>query len=224
MGYLDGNAAHWQKGYDAPNVDSPVFRFYGRILKPEFGITNGTLLDWGCGQGAAVAYFDRLGFDAYGVDIAKDDIQRGRELWPHLADRLIVSEPEPAWLDTLDLSELDVVVAIQALYYLSNTDLADLLERLHARMRPGGVLYATMMGTRCMFHEHSEPADDGLRKVTWDGPRYSLDDYFVNFVADRDDLVARFPMFDPRFVGWYADDIRGDEGEGFHWTFTGVRR
>lgn len=41
MSYLDKNKEYWEKGYDAVNVDHPVFRFYGRILKPQFEMGGG---------------------------------------------------------------------------------------------------------------------------------------------------------------------------------------
>jgi hypothetical protein len=64
--YLEKNRSSWQYGYDAPNVESWVFRWNGRILRNKLGITSGNLLDWGCGQGATAGFFQRIGFDAYG--------------------------------------------------------------------------------------------------------------------------------------------------------------
>jgi hypothetical protein len=29
--YLEANEEYWQKGYNAPNVDHPVFRFLGKF-------------------------------------------------------------------------------------------------------------------------------------------------------------------------------------------------
>ena len=63
--YLAGNNEYWQKPYTADNVESFVFRVYGRILKYELGITGEKgekLLDFGCGEGANLSYFNRLDF------------------------------------------------------------------------------------------------------------------------------------------------------------------
>ena len=38
MDYLQKNYEYWQKGYKAENVESFVFRVYGRIFKAQFGI------------------------------------------------------------------------------------------------------------------------------------------------------------------------------------------
>ena len=37
--YLKGNDAYWQQGYEGENVESFVFRVYGRILKHELGLS-----------------------------------------------------------------------------------------------------------------------------------------------------------------------------------------
>ena len=39
VNYLNKNSKYWEKGYHAPNVESFVFRFYGRILVHDFNIT-----------------------------------------------------------------------------------------------------------------------------------------------------------------------------------------
>ena len=60
--YLDKNAMYWSGTYDAPNVESFIFRFYGRILRFDYGIDGSNherILDFGCGQGGALNYFDK---------------------------------------------------------------------------------------------------------------------------------------------------------------------
>src|SRR2546421_12443266 len=96
--YLAQNARYWANSYNAPNVESFIFRFYGRILKFDYGIDGSNherVLDFGCGEGAALAYFDKLGFNCYGVDIAKNDIKTAQSHMPHIASQLKVIDPKP---------------------------------------------------------------------------------------------------------------------------------
>jgi cyclopropane fatty-acyl-phospholipid synthase-like methyltransferase len=90
--YLGDNKEYWEKGYEAPNVDHHTFRFFGRILKPEFGLPehNEKLLDFGCGQGAAVNFFHMNGFDAYGVDISEKDISIARSRFSHIKNKFTI--------------------------------------------------------------------------------------------------------------------------------------
>lgn len=224
-GYLTSNAAYWERGYDAENVDSPVFRVYGRIFVPDFGLDGSggeRSLDFGCGQAAAAAFFLRKGFDAYGVDISASDLGTAVTRFPELDGRLERIEPEPSADDRYFGGGFQLITAVQSLYYLSDTDLTTRLESLCDQLEPGGVFYATMMGTRCYFYDHSKPAEDGLREVEMSG-RKEVDGYYVNFIESEQELVETFSMFEPRHVGYYADRFREDEGEAFHYTFVGVK-
>ena len=62
--YLQRNRRYWEGRYEAPNVESFIFRFYGRILRHDLGLDGSghqPLLDFGCGEGGALKYFHDLG-------------------------------------------------------------------------------------------------------------------------------------------------------------------
>lgn len=227
MDYLDKNKAYWEKGYNAPNVDHPVFRFYGRILKPQFGLGGNweRLVDFGCGQGASVNYFHQHGFNARGVDVSEANIMVCKVRYPHIAECFRVCQAEPKANDAYGFDEdIAVITAIQSLYYLSDTHLSDCLELLHAAMRPGGVFFATMMGRQSRdFYDNSTEYEDGLRVVNFQTSRMHVNDYYINFTHDENDLKRKFAMFRPVHIGYYTEKFRSDEGEGFHFTFCGVK-
>jgi SAM-dependent methyltransferase len=219
--YLEENLAYWSRGYDAENVDHPVFRFYGRILKHD-GPTSGRLLDFGCGQGSAVAFFHAKGYDAYGVDVSDVDLVAARDRFPALADRFERINPKPSRDDRWFGGDFDVITAIQSLYYLGEHDLHERLRSLHAQLRTGGVFYATMIGTASWYYELSEPAEQGMRRVTLRG-RLSGSQVCL-FTGSEEQLMERFSMFEPLHVGFYSERFRSDEGPGFHYAFVGRRR
>ena len=223
--YLAGNNEYWQKPYTADNVESFVFRVYGRILKYELGITGEKgekLLDFGCGEGANLSYFNRLGFDVYGVDISRPAIDKCKERMPHIADHFKIVEPEASENDIFfDNVKYDVVIAIQSLYYYSPKDLEKRLFSLKNQMKPGGVLYATMMGTKCWYYENSKPCDNGMRVVNIHSPRLNANDYYVTFTETKEDLLEKFSMFKKLHIGFYDACYREDEGSDFHWIFIG---
>lgn len=215
--YLDQNLASWQYGYDAPNVESWVFRWNGRVLRNKLGITSGRLLDWGCGQGATAGFFQRMGFDAYGVDIASGDLQKAKRFVTPERLKLIASKPD--MLPFFDV-KFDVVVSIQSLYFLSNSDMAVAVASLHAQMKPGAILYATMVAIDSQFGKISTPAPDGLRRLVKRTERYDTDSY-LNFVTDEADMASRFPGFEPILIGYY--DADWGEGSEKHWHITARR-
>jgi 2-polyprenyl-3-methyl-5-hydroxy-6-metoxy-1,4-benzoquinol methylase len=129
--YLERNARYWANAYDAPNVESFIFRFYGRILKFDYGIDGSNherILDFGCGQGAALKFFDRLGFNCFGVDIAGNDIVAAQRSMPHIAAQFGMIEPKPDENKLFFGGDFDIVISIQTLDFLSDSDFAQAIK------------------------------------------------------------------------------------------------
>jgi len=222
--YLKGNYEYYSTGYEAENVESFVFRPYGRIFKFQFGLTGQNhekLLDFGCGQGAAVKFFKSKGFDAYGVDISEFDVNRCKEIMPDIQDHFSVISPKPSAGDVFFNGNYDIIISIQVLYLYSDTDLQIRLKSLYEQMKPGAIIYATMMGTRHYMYQHSKDHIDGLRRVEYQLPRLSVKDYYVNFTRSEEELLDKFSIFEKIHVGFYDAKYREDEGSTFHYTYVG---
>jgi SAM-dependent methyltransferase len=222
MGYLETNAALLPRGYFAPNVESWVFRWNGRVLnrlRPRtIGVSPGTLLDWGCGSGATAAYFARQGYDVYGVDSSAPDIERAKTVASRAMFKCVPAAPsmQPYFPGV----KFDVVTAIQALYFLSPADIAIAVASLREQMHDGGILYATMVGSRCWFSQVAEPQDNGMHKITAKTDRYDATS-FVTLTPDKETLISMFPGFKPLLVGYY--DADWGEGSEFHWHITAAK-
>lgn len=224
--YLSHHLKYWKDGVTGSNPESFVFRPYGRLLKPEYGLdglSHQRVLDFGCGNGGNTAFFVSEGFDVYGVDISEAHIAYCRKVMPEAAEKFLVIDPEPDTEDRWFGGNFDLVLAIQSLYYLSDTDLQARLTSLYNQMCPGRYIYATMMGTRCWYYQHSRPDKDGLRKVdSLPGGRLTVNCY-INFTESREDLCSTFSLFEPLHIGYYDAVYREDEGSDFHYTFIGRR-
>jgi len=221
--YLEFNKNYYDRGYDADNVESYVFRAYGRIFKHDLGFDGSSserVLDFGCGQGAAVRFLSSKGFDAYGVDISERDLRKARELSPEISDHFAEIDPKPGERDMFFGGGFDLIISIQTLYFLSDTDLEIRLRSLHNMLKPGGYIYASMMGTRAYFANFATPADDGMSKIDFANDRITYKDLFVNLTESSQDLEQKFHLFDKVYVGYYDRDYR-NEGSEFHYTFTG---
>lgn len=88
-------------------------------------------------------------------------------------------------------------------------------------MKHGAIIYATMMGTKCWYYDHSVEYKDGLRKVDFSTKRLQVKDYFVNFTKSDDELLQKFNMFKKIHLGYY--DAKYTEGSEFHYTFIGQK-
>lgn len=225
--YLDKNLTYWQKGYDAPHVESFIFRTYGRILKPDFGLSGEKqekVLDFGCGEGSNLTFFKSKGFRVYGVDISESDIKRCKQKMSEDSNNFQVISAKPDINQKFPGNPYDLVIAIQSLYYLSQTDLIICLDNLYAQMKPGALIYASMMGTRSHYFQHAQPKEDGLHEVCFpENHRLQVKDYFMQFVESETQLQTIFQRFKRIHIGYYDASLREDEGSEFHFTFLGQK-
>jgi len=222
--YLKGNYDYWQKGYYAPNVESYVFRMWGHVLQYEFPEPDKCrMLDYGCGQGAALSFFNQLGFNVYGVDISRTDIKILQKRMNHIADQFSIVDSIPSESDSWWGGDFDLVTAFQSLYFYSDIDMQIRLRSLYNQLKPGGIIYATMMGTKNYCYEHSQPYKNGLRSVSLKNQRHEIDNYFVNFIDSKAELIKTFSMFEKMHTGYYDSCFREDEGCHFHWIYVGKK-
>jgi len=222
--YLERNATYWANSYDAPNVESFIFRFYGRILKFDYGIDGSNherILDFGCGQGAALKFFDRLGFNCFGVDIAANDIVAARQSMPHIAAQFGTIEPKPDENKLLFGGDFDIVISIQTLDFLSDSDFAQAIKCLWRNMKPGAKIYASMNGWTMYYRDHGTYVGDGLWHVKFKTSRVDYD-LFLNFVKSKEDMKNKFSLFKPVYLDYYDSSFR-EEGSEFRYTFFGIK-
>lgn len=111
-----------------------------------------TILDLGCGPGRDLKTFTELGHRAIGVDGAAEFVQMARdysgcEVWHQ--DFLHLDLPA---------STFDGIFANASLFHVPKAVLPDVLKKLHAALKAGGVLFS------------SNPR--GNNQEGWSGPRY----------------------------------------------------
>jgi Predicted methyltransferase (contains TPR repeat) len=137
--YLAANKAYWERGYNAPNVDHFAFRFLGTILEPDFGWPRNyeKLLDFGCGEGAAVNYFRANGLDAEGVDSSEAAISTAKMRYPHIQNHFSFCHQDPMVQKEVlgrrygTSEKYSVITAFQSLYYLPENTFGAVVAQLY---------------------------------------------------------------------------------------------
>lgn len=224
MSYLKNTAEVWKKKYKSDNVEGHVFRVFGRYLKNELSKLNRDTicaLDYGCGEGAALEYLKNQDLSVYGVDISEVAISVCKDKMSDIADNFKVIEPEPKIKDCFFNQSFDLVISIQALYYMNNSDLEIRLQSIYEQMNPGGIIYVSMVGTKCYWYKNSVPMEDGSRLVSFNNGRYKMSDHCMTFTDDESSLVKKFHMFEKLHVGYYDAVYLENEGSEFHYTYIG---
>jgi SAM-dependent methyltransferase len=111
-----------------------------------------SILDLGCGPGRDLKTFSGLGHRAVGIDGAAQFVQMARaysgcEVWQQ--DFVHLALPD---------AEFDGIFANASLFHVPSAALPDVLNRVYAALKPGGVLFS------------SNPR--GSNQEGWNGPRY----------------------------------------------------
>lgn len=129
------------------------------------------ILDCGCGSGRDTKYFLEQGYDVVAIDGSEELCKRASELTG-------ISVQEMRFQDVEFDQEFDGVWACASLLHLSMSELPDVLRRVAASMKKGGVLYTSFKYGE--FHgerngrEFTDLNEDALAKIIGDVPGMTL--------------------------------------------------
>ncbi len=183
-----------------------------RALPAGVDLTQGRMLDFGCGSGRVMRQF--LPEAEHGLELVGSEIDRASvewieaELCPPFA---VVGHGEAPPLDLPD-GHFDVVYAMSVFSHLTE-HWAGWLAELHRLLRPGGVLVATVLGSELFGQIAGEPwVEDRIGHLplqagnSWDagGPVAFVSEWWLRAHSGRAFEVLRF---DPH--GWPEADPRG---------------
>ena len=197
------------------------------LLKPPVKI-----LDYGCGNGTNVFFFRDMGFGVVGVDINKKAIVKakiqnerfllGRRFGPEAGATFNVISSEVSEDDSFGSGEFDIVLSWHTLYYLSDSDLRKRVQSFYNNLKPGGLFIATLVGQQTANYKDTIKAEDGLRKVPIIDRIKDIHgkDHYVNFTDGADELIDKFKLFTPVYVG-YLDEAFDKDDNLFHYIFVG---
>ena len=147
-----GNYQQSAQGFREGTRDHDVSQNIDALLRHIQGSTPFSILDFGCGPGRDLQAFTRLGHVAIGLDgterftqMARED--SGCEVWHQ--DFLNLDLPA---------EHFDGIFANASLFHVPTQELGQVLGKLHATLKPGGVLLS------------SNPRGDN--REGWSGKRY----------------------------------------------------
>ena len=128
--YYNQNADTFIAG--TQNADmSEQYRFFLKHITP-----GGKLLDLGCGSGRDSAYFSALGFDVTAIDGSEELCKRVKE--NHGIEALCLR------FEDIDFqAEFDAIWACASLLHVKKADMPNVMEKVSASIKPGGILYAS---------------------------------------------------------------------------------
>ena len=190
-----------------------------------------TVLDYGCGEGSNINYLiKKYNYDGYGVDISRPSITTCRKKINKRKFKLISSKviKDDKFFDV----KFDLIISLQVLYYLNNTDLKLLLANLNSMLKPGGYVFFTMMSRKNAYYNfHSDKKNiDGLTKVDLSSDKnykkrqkQSIYYHYINFTKNEKDLKNKFKLFKPLNIGYYDFSLESLDLSTHHFFFFGKK-
>lgn len=130
LSYYNQNADAFIEGTRKADM-SDQYRHFSRYLAP-----GGKLLDLGCGSGRDSAYFSGLGFTVTAVDGSEELCRRVKENYGIHA--LCIKFEELSFE-----AEFDGIWACASLLHVKKTDMPNILHKVSAALKSGGVMYAS---------------------------------------------------------------------------------
>ncbi len=130
LSYYNQNADAFIEGTQKADM-SKQYRLFSKYLSPAC-----KLLDLGCGSGRDSAYFSSLGFEVTAVDGSEELCKRVKENYGIKA--LCIK-----FEDLSFVSEFDAIWACASLLHVKKADMPNVLGKVSAALKPGGVLYAS---------------------------------------------------------------------------------
>lgn len=139
--------------YDSSNAANPLLRAMRdrtRAALQQVVHPRGRLLDLGCGPGTDVVYFAARGYDVTAIDWSPGMVREARSM-VRAAGLDEVARVEQLGIDDLDELDADPFDAAYSSFGPLNcvTDLPHAARAIRARLRPGGVLVASIIGRIC---------------------------------------------------------------------------
>ena len=199
--YLKKNFQYWQKGYYAPNIEPAVFRFYGQFIKKKLR-KKINLLDFGCGQGSAVNFFNQQKINAYGIDISKKDISIAKKKYKKIKNKFFFTKDLDEFKMNTQKKKFYIIKFIQSLYYLSNDDFELYINYFDQILKRNGIIYATMISSKSSLNSNKQ-SKDGLTLVDKDNFK-KIKKHYINFTKSYEHLHQKFKNFKILSSGYYS--------------------
>lgn len=133
VGHYDDNAESFREG----TKDHDVSQNYTALLSRFEPDASLDILDFGCGPGRDVSYFKSLGHRTVGVDGSETFCEMARK---YTGCKIICQNFLQLDLPT---AAFDAVFANASLFHVPRQELPVVLLKLHACLRPGGILFSS---------------------------------------------------------------------------------
>lgn len=212
----------YRRGYGLVYPESHIIRVYERFLMGR--LSDGKkpkILDYGCGTGANLQFFQDKGLDVYGCDVSKTAIMKCRGNKKFKDSHFTVCDEIPNPIELFGALRFDIVLSNQTLYYLPDDSIRKFVKETYNLINEGGFIIATMIAKTHWFFAQAITQEGDFHKIDLSLTRFNQYTY-INFKA-KDELEELFKPFEKCLIGSYSLDIMPEEGPTHYWIYIGQK-
>jgi len=182
-------------------------------------ISKGNILDYGCGIGTDLKFFQQLGFTPFGVDIVPEAIKKTKLALPKFEENFHTIPNIPNLKDYFH-ETFDIIFANQVMYYLNDKDIENICNQFFNLLKPGGIFFVTMISTTNGHYKFIESTKNNLSKVVLKQRLNEI--HFMNFKTSQQ-VLDIFKKFEKLHLGSYEMTMIESEGSTAHHIFIGKK-
>lgn len=215
----------WEKVYNTRKwgqyPPEELVRFIARTFKDTEARSTKKILEVGCGPGTNIWLLAREGFLTAGIDGSPTAIE--------IAKKRLAEDDLPHALPEADLhsgnftslpwgnDEFDAVVDIEAIYANPMDAIRLTIAEVHRVLRPGGVFFGKMFGTKTSGYNTGHILEDGTSADPTFGPCCNFG--FTHFFKENElhDLFTEFSSLD---IDWVHRTDNRQKVDIFEWLVT----
>jgi ubiquinone/menaquinone biosynthesis C-methylase UbiE len=184
----------WLSDGPFPSANAQAFVRYHVPLTP--APQNVSLLDLGCGTGAATVFFAKMGYRLNGLDASPVALGKARRRAEENGVKIAFDEGDFRALPYAD-GQFDAVFSESVLYYGVKDDFEKGVDEVFRVLKPGGLARIYTKTDRDMWVTQGEPLGDNVFKVVGDAWERGLPIY----CASLEQIRSAFSKFSDLQIG-----------------------
>lgn len=188
----------FSEGWGSHYPDSNLITLYHKYIKGRMSEGNILrVLDFGCGRGTNLEFFDDMGFEVYGIDISSEAIEicksNKRFHSAHFMEEDIVNNKT---ISEIFQEKFDVIIATVSLAYLKRADIKNVIAQFYEVLTSEGIVLASFFEEQPAYNQEKD--ENGMVYTTIS----NLDiNHYTFILKDKAELRNLFHQYKEIVVG-----------------------
>ncbi len=217
------NRRYGEDGYGLKYPEGHIIRFEEHYWNQLWNRKPGVMLDFGCGTGAHVEFFQQKGWKAYGCDSSYEGFIRA------ISKGLSVynTEPRPNLSDFFNPETFDLILVNQVFSMMPFDDAEFILRQLSGLLKPDGVIVVSWMDWNDWMINNSKTIHGTRNRIASISHHKRFEKLTHSFTVVplslfRLNEIMKTHGFKAHHIGFYSHELIQDETTKW-WLYIGAK-